>query len=87
MPTRRTTTAIERIDMHIVAIEQFLALDLIADAVRRCRAALAQCDAEARRTVDPVDQLEIAERRVYVVDVMQRLGAPAAPDRSEHAIL
>lgn len=87
MATRRTTDAIERIDMQIVAMEQFLALDLIADAIRRCRSALAQCNAEARATLDAIDHQEIAQRRLYVIDVMSRLGVRPAPDRSAHAIL
>lgn len=87
MATRRTTDAIERIDMQIVAMEQFLALDLVADAIRRCRSALAQCDAEARATLDPVEHAGIAQRRMYLVDVMARLGVRPAPDRGAHAIL
>lgn len=87
MPTRRTTTAAERIDLHLLQAEQFLELDLLADATRRFRAALAQCDLEARSTIDPMTHVEIAQRRAYASDVLRRLGVRPQPDRSEHATL
>lgn len=87
MSTRAVTTPVERVDLHICFIDQFLALDLVGEAKARARHALAQCGKELRAPVDAATRRQIEERRVYLEHLLRKLGADPAPDPREHATI
>ena len=87
MSTRRTTTATERIDMHLTRVEQFLEVDLVGEAIARARAALAQCEQELREAEDDETRAAIETRRGYVVYLLQMLTDDVAPDRRPRATI
>lgn len=74
MSTRRTTTSEERVDLLLRFGEQFLARDLLSDAIRFYRDALAQCAIEAREA-DPTVREGLQARALYARSVLERLGA------------
>ena len=74
MSTRRTTTPEERVDLLLRFGEQFLARDLLTDAIRFYRDALAQCAIE-ERAADAHAREGLATRALYARSVLERLGA------------
>jgi hypothetical protein len=87
MPTRRTTTPTERVDLLLGQAEQFFALDLVGEGRERLRHALAQCAKEDAEAADESTRAEIATRRTYAEHALRKLDEVPVPSRPEHAIL
>lgn len=75
MTTRTVVTPVEEIDLLLRQAEQFYALDLVGEAIARLRHVLLRCKREEGRARDEQAKRELGARKVYTIQMLERLGA------------
>jgi hypothetical protein len=87
LTTRDPTSSIARVDILVGQVRDFLDLDLLGEAIARARHALAQCDKELAQPQDESTREDLRTRRVFVVELLERLGVDPLPSRQEHGTI